>query len=82
MLHFYLVERHPALRTAPAGARGTLRRMLLLPVTAPADLCWFLPRDVVRGVRQGRTIELAEYLRGLWDGYRDRPIPYARLGLR
>ncbi|MGH7789072.1 MAG: glycosyltransferase family 2 protein [Candidatus Binatia bacterium] len=32
--------------------------------------------------RSGRTAEFRAYLRGLWDGLRDRPLPLEELGLR
>ena len=77
VLRFYFVERHR--RVLPLNA---LARLLLLAVLAPVDLLWSLPRDVRRAWRQGRLRPFVEEVRGLVDGYLDRPLPLRRLGLR
>jgi GT2 family glycosyltransferase len=41
-----------------------------------------LPRDLRRAHVEGRLEQLREHLRGLWDGFRNRPLPLERLGLR
>jgi len=41
-----------------------------------------LPRDIWRAWRQSRLRPFFEELRGLVDGYLDRPLPLRRLGLR
>jgi hypothetical protein len=48
----------------------------------PFDLLWSLPREIWDAHRQGRLAELSFYLRGLWDGLRDRPLPLEKLGLK
>jgi hypothetical protein len=48
----------------------------------PAVLFHALPRDARIARDEGRLGQLAEHLRGLWDGFRDRPLPLKRLGLR
>jgi GT2 family glycosyltransferase len=35
-----------------------------------------------RAERSGRTAQVRAYARGLWDGWRNRPLPLRRLGLR
>jgi hypothetical protein len=45
-------------------------------------LLWPLVRDLRRARREGRLVQFGEYVRGLWDGYRRRPVPLERLGLR
>jgi len=35
-----------------------------------------------RAERAGRTAQVRAYARGLWDGWRNRPLPLRRLGLR
>jgi GT2 family glycosyltransferase len=49
---------------------------------APFSLLWWLPREAWRAYREGRTAQVGELLRGLWDGARGRPLPLERLGLR
>jgi hypothetical protein len=61
------------------GNTGGLGARLL---RVPVRLLWSFPRDVVRAHRAGRTAQLVEHCRGLWDGIRDRPLPLERLGLR
>jgi GT2 family glycosyltransferase len=82
MGRFYFVERHALLREPRPGLGAAVVRALARVVLVPWDLFVALPRDVVRAIRSGRLVEFAEYLRGLWDGVRDRPLPLARLGLR
>src|SRR6185295_16066745 len=59
-----------------------VRRALRLALTGPFDLLWTAPHETWRAIRTGRTAELFEVLRGLWDGIRNRPLPLRRLGLR
>jgi hypothetical protein len=75
-LHF--VERH----AARLADRGRLARAALLAVSIPVDLLWTLPREIGAAARQGRLAQLRSYLRGLWDGWRDRPLPLRELGLQ
>jgi hypothetical protein len=82
MVRFYFVDRHRLLREPARGRLARLRRAAALVVLVPFDLVWSLPRDVARTFRQGRAEEFVEYLRGLRDGWCDRPIPFQRLGLR
>ncbi len=41
-----------------------------------------VPAAIRRAHRAGRTAQVVECLRGLWDGVLDRPLPLERLGLR
>lgn len=82
MARFYFVERHALLREPRPGPGAAVVRAAARAVLHPWDLLVALPRDVVRAIRSGRLAELGAYVRGLWDGYRDRPLPLARLGLR
>jgi GT2 family glycosyltransferase len=75
-LHF--LDRH-ADRLA---GRSGLARAALLAVSIPVDLVWTLPHEIWRAARQGRLAQLRSYLRGLWDGWRDRPLPLRELGLQ
>jgi len=62
-----------------AGNTGTLGQRL---ARTPIRLFVAFPRDLVAAHRAGRTAQLVEHCRGLWDGIRDRPLPLERLGLR
>ena len=66
----------------PVEFLGKAMRAVALGVLVPVDLCWSLPRDLWRAWRSGRTRQFCEYVRGLVDGYFDRPLPLKRLGLR
>jgi hypothetical protein len=81
MARFYFVERHALLREPRPGLAAAVVRALARPVLLPWDLFVALPRDVVRAIRSGRLVEFGEYVRGLWDGVRERPLPRTRLGL-
>lgn len=72
------VERH----AAQLQGRGPLVRLLLSALLVPVDLLWTLPRDTMRVARQGHLAQMRSYLRGLWDGWRNRPLPLHELGLR
>lgn len=61
------------------GNDGSVGKRLL---RTPLRLFWSFPRDVAEAHRAGRTAQLIEHCRGLWDGIRDRPLPLERLGLR
>lgn len=74
----HFVERH----AARLEGRGPIAKLALLALLLPLDLFWILPRDVWRAARQGRLAQMRSYLRGLWDGWRDRPLPLRELGLR
>lgn len=67
-----------AMDPAEGNAGGVLARTL----RAPKRLLWDLPRDIAHAHREGRTAQLIEHCRGLWDGVRHRPLPLHRLGLR
>ena len=62
----------------PRGIRGWLRAIR----NARSELFEQLPRDLARAHEAGATAQVEEHVRGLWDGLLDRPIPFARLGLR
>jgi hypothetical protein len=62
----------------PEGPRDIARGLL----AAPVSLLWRFPREAWRAHREGRTAQVAELVRGLWDGIRERPLPLERLGLR
>jgi GT2 family glycosyltransferase len=81
MCRFYFVERHALLREPRPGFAAAGMRALARAVLLPWDIFVALPRDLVRAIRSGRLAEFAEYLRGLRDGARDRPLPLTRLGL-
>jgi hypothetical protein len=80
-VRFYFVERHALLREPRPGLAAAVQRAAARLVLWPWDLFVALPRDVAHAVRIGRLREFTEYVRGLWDGWRDRPLPLARLGL-
>lgn len=74
-----------ALYCAPPGATAASVRLRPLPrdlLQLPRILLWSLPRDVRRAYREGRLAQIAELLRGLWEGLLDRPLPLERLRLR
>lgn len=75
-LHF--VDRH---RARLAG-RAPLGRLALLAVFVPVDLFWTLPREIWSAARHGRLAQFRSYLHGLWDGWRNRPLPLRQLGLQ
>jgi len=75
-LHF--VERHAAL----LDGRGAAAKYALLALLLPVDLLVTLPHDIWRAARQGRLAQFRSYLHGLWDGWRDRPLPLRELGLQ
>jgi GT2 family glycosyltransferase len=58
---------------------GTRLRALL---RAPKHLLVSLPADVRRAHGDGAMAEIVELLRGLRDGWHDRPLPLERLGLK
>jgi len=66
------------------GASGppTWRTRLRALWHAPRHLLVSLPDDVRRAHAEGVTAEVVECVRGLRDGYHDRPLPLERLGLR
>jgi hypothetical protein len=68
--------------TAGATARPTLRTYLRALWHAPRHLFVSLPADVRRAHAEGSTAEVVECVRGLQDGWYDRPLPLERLGLR
>jgi GT2 family glycosyltransferase len=72
---------HPMVQARPGGP-GLLPRLLLFAVLFPFDLVWTVPRRIWRAQREGRLKQFTHYIRGLWDGVRDRPLPLVRLGLR
>jgi len=68
--------------TEGSAARPTLRTRLRAFTHAPRHLFVSLPADVRRAHACGSTAEVLECVRGLQDGYYDRPLPLERLGLR
>lgn len=74
----YFVDRH----AAQLAGRGRLGRLAMLAALVPIDLLWSLPRDIMKAGRQGRLAQLRSYLHGLWDGWRNRPLPLRELGLQ
>jgi GT2 family glycosyltransferase len=68
--------------TGAADASATLGTRLRALLHAPRHLLVSLPADVRRAHADGATAELVEHLRGLADGYHERPLPLERLGLR
>jgi hypothetical protein len=82
MLGYWTYRR--ALVVACNGRRGgsRARRLVRTLVRAPVVLLWTLPRDLRRAWREGRMVQVMEHVRGLADGFRDRPVPLERLGLR
>jgi GT2 family glycosyltransferase len=77
-LRVHFLERH----RARLDGLGAPAKAGLLALTVPFDLLWTLPRELWRAWRGGRFDEMICHLRGLWDGWRDRPLPLQRLGLR
>jgi GT2 family glycosyltransferase len=57
---------------------GAPRRVL----SVLRSLLWSLPQEVRRASREGRTAQVREHVRGLWDGVKNRPLPLERLKLR
>ena len=74
----HFVDRH----AAQLNGRGRLGKLALLALLVPVDLLWTLPRELRRAGRQGRLAQMHSYLRGLWDGWNNRPLPLRELGLR
>jgi GT2 family glycosyltransferase len=89
-----ILRQEQALKIGAFGYRRALSVILFGPepegvediakglLAAPVSLFWRLPREARRAHREGRTAQVVELLRGLWDGIRDRPLPLRRLGLR
>lgn len=75
------LDRH-ALPRGPLTGAARVRRAARLALLVPLDLVWGLPRAVWRAWRAGRLAEATGELRGLFDGWRGRPLPLVRLGLR
>jgi GT2 family glycosyltransferase len=68
--------------TGDADASPTVGTRLRVLLHAPKHLFVSLPADVRRAHADGATAELVEHMRGLADGYHDRPLPLERLGLK
>jgi hypothetical protein len=77
-LALYCLEQETADGAAPPTVRTRLRALW----HAPRHLFVSLPADVRRAHAEGATAEVVECVRGLRDGYHDRPLPLERLGLR
>jgi hypothetical protein len=89
-----ILRQEPALKIGMFGYRRALSVILFGPepetakeyakgiLGAPLWLLWWFPREAWRAHRQGRTAQVVELVRGLWDGLRGRPLPLERLGLR
>lgn len=82
MLGFWTYRR--ALVVACVGRTGgsPVGRFLRTLLRTPMVLLWSLPRTVAEARREGRTAQVAEHMQGLVDGFRNRPVPLERLGLR
>jgi GT2 family glycosyltransferase len=77
-LALYCLEKE----TGAGNASPTLATRLRALFHAPKHLFVSLPADVRRAHAEGATAELVEHMRGLADGYHDRPLPLERLGLK
>ncbi len=78
----HFIERHAILRAPRPGLRGAIEKVAAALVLVPVDLLWTLPAEIARAHRLGRLAEMIHYLRGLWDGLLNRPLPLERLGLQ
>jgi len=67
-------ERHPGDATRRLRLRAALH--------APRHLLVSLPAEIRRAHARGATAQIVEHVRGLRDGWHDRPLPLERLGLR
>lgn len=76
-LREHFIERHGFLPEA-----GTVAKVAAALLLLPVDLFWALPREIRTAHRQGRLQQFSYYVRGLWDGVLDRPLPLRWLGLR
>jgi hypothetical protein len=63
----------------PGDARWPRVRAVL---HAPRHLLVSLPAEIRRAHARGATAQIVEHVRGLQDGWHDRPLPLERLGLR
>jgi hypothetical protein len=81
-LTWYCVETGGAPRETWSQGRPSFRQCLRGGLRAPYTLVRCLPRDVRRAFADGRAEEVIECLSGYRDGWRDAPLPLARLGLR
>jgi hypothetical protein len=89
-----VLRQEPALKIGMFGYRRALSVLLFGPepdglkdfakgvLAAPYSLLFWFPREAWRAHREGRTAQVIELVRGLWDGARNRPLPLERLGLR
>jgi GT2 family glycosyltransferase len=82
LARFYFFDRHGIPRERPRTPVARVARALRLAVLGPIDALWSMPRDVWCAMRVGRTAEFFATVRGLRDGFLDRPLPLERLGLR
>jgi GT2 family glycosyltransferase len=64
------------------AARPSWRTYLRALLHAPRHLFVSLPAEVRRAHAAGMTVEVVECVRGLEDGYYERPLPLERLGLK
>ena len=55
---------------------------LAAALRAPRHLLVSLPAEIRRAHARGATAQIVEHVRGLQDGWHDRPLPLERLGLR
>jgi hypothetical protein len=62
--------------------RPSWRTYLRALLHAPRHLFVSLPAEVRRAHAAGMTVEVVECVRGLEDGYYERPLPLERLGLK
>jgi hypothetical protein len=77
-LALYCLESEVAESGSPPTAWTRVRAVL----RAPRHLLVSLPADVRRARADGATAQVDELLRGLADGWHDRPLPLERLGLK
>jgi GT2 family glycosyltransferase len=77
----FFLDRH-GLPRGPLSGGARRRRALRVALLAPLDVVWGAPAAVWKAWRAGRLSEATGELRGLYDGWRGRPLPLVRLGLR
>jgi GT2 family glycosyltransferase len=81
-LAWYCLESGGAPRETWTRGRPSFGQCVRALGHAPRTLLRRLPADVRRALEDGRGEELVECVRGYRDGWRDVPLPLARLGLR
>ncbi|HSD09878.1 MAG TPA: glycosyltransferase family 2 protein [Candidatus Binatia bacterium] len=79
---FFFLRRHGIDFDKATGPFDKLAMGLRLLVHFPIDLFWTLPRLLWVAHRDGHVAQPLAEMRGLWDGFLDRPLPLEKLGLR